>query len=183
VSVLFEYWQQVAAAAPGKQLFTTQPAAGSDAQHNRRQQQALQHTRIHDTSSNTVQSNSVAPRSSARTTQHGLSSLSGFRPASLVLTLRRRCLAAPCFSCSAQCWWTFISCTVMVALFVDPFSLAFAQFPGLYPAGAPDTIFSVICTLLYACDVALNFFVAYYEDGVLVTDLHRIAGELLSTQG
>jgi hypothetical protein len=69
----------------------------------------------------------------------------------------------------------------MVALFVDPFSLAFAQFPGLYPAGAPDTIFSLICTLLYACDVALNFFVAYYEDGVLVTDLHRIAGELLGS--
>jgi hypothetical protein len=33
-----------------------------------------------------------------------------------------------------------------------------------------------VCTLLYACDVALNFFVAFYEDGVLVTDLHRIAG-------
>lgn len=75
----------------------------------------------------------------------------------------------------AQCWWTFISCTVMVALFVDPFSLAFAQYPGLYPPAAPDTLFTVVCTLLYACDVALNFFVAFYEDGVLVTDLHRIA--------
>lgn len=64
----------------------------------------------------------------------------------------------------------------MVALFVDPFSLAFAQYPGLYPPAAPDTVFTVICTLLYACDVALNFLVAYYEDGVLVTDMHRIAG-------
>lgn len=64
----------------------------------------------------------------------------------------------------------------MVALFVDPFSLAFAQYPGLYPPAALDTLFTVVCTLLYACDVALNFFVAFYEDGVLVTDLHRIAG-------
>jgi hypothetical protein len=67
----------------------------------------------------------------------------------------------------------------MVALFVDPFSLAFAQYPGLYPPAAPDPVFTVICTLLYACDVTLNFLVAYYEDGVLVTDLHRIAGGCL----
>jgi hypothetical protein len=65
----------------------------------------------------------------------------------------------------------------MVALFVDPFSLAFAQYPGLYPPAAPDTIFTVICTLLYACDVLLNFIVAYYEEGVLVTNLRRTAGE------
>lgn len=86
------------------------------------------------------------------------------------------CLCMLCSACSAQCWWTFIACTVMVALFVDPFSLAFARYPGLYPPAAPDTVFTAICTLLYACDVMLNFFVAYYEEGVLVTDLHRIAG-------
>ena len=69
----------------------------------------------------------------------------------------------------------------MVALFVDPFNLAFARYPGLYPLWSPDTIFTVICTLLYACDVALNFFVAYYEEGVLVTDLRSIAGEALKS--
>jgi hypothetical protein len=33
--------------------------------------------------------------------------------------------------CSAQVWWTFILCTVLVTLFVEPYSLAFAAFPGL----------------------------------------------------
>jgi hypothetical protein len=39
-------------------------------------------------------------------------------------------LCLPIF-CRAQCWWTFILFTVVVTLFVEPYSLAFAAFPGL----------------------------------------------------
>lgn len=31
----------------------------------------------------------------------------------------------------AQAWWMFIACTVVVTLFVEPYSLAFAAYPGL----------------------------------------------------
>ncbi|KAF8054945.1 AKT1 [Scenedesmus sp. PABB004] len=75
----------------------------------------------------------------------------------------------------AQCWWTFILCTVVVTLFVEPYSLAFSHYPGLHPLTAPDTILAIIFTSVYSVDVLLNFFVAYYEDGELVTDLPSIA--------
>lgn len=31
----------------------------------------------------------------------------------------------------AQCWWTVILITVVFTLFVEPYSLAFAAYPGL----------------------------------------------------
>jgi hypothetical protein len=31
----------------------------------------------------------------------------------------------------AQAWWTFILCTVVVTLFVEPYALAFAAYPGV----------------------------------------------------
>jgi hypothetical protein len=44
------------------------------------------------------------------------------------------------------------------------------------PIDSPDTILAIIFTTVYATDVLLNFFVAYYDQGELVTDLRRIAG-------
>eukprot|EP00878_Enallax_costatus_P040712 GHUV01047065.1.p1 GENE.GHUV01047065.1~~GHUV01047065.1.p1 ORF type:complete len:324 (+),score=64.85 GHUV01047065.1:636-1607(+) len=76
----------------------------------------------------------------------------------------------------AQCWWGFILVTVMVTLFVEPYSLAFAAYPGLHPLSSPDTILTIIFMCVYSSDVLLNFCVAYYEDGELVTDWRRIAG-------
>lgn len=75
----------------------------------------------------------------------------------------------------AQSWWTFILFTVVVTLFVEPYSLAFAAFPGLHPLDSPDTILAIIITTVYATDVLLNFFVAYYDEGELVTSLSKIA--------
>jgi len=40
-------------------------------------------------------------------------------------------LCYPACCCRAQSWWTFILFTVVVTLFVEPYSLAFAAFPGL----------------------------------------------------
>jgi hypothetical protein len=31
----------------------------------------------------------------------------------------------------AQFWWTFIICTVVVTLFVEPYNLALSEYPGL----------------------------------------------------
>jgi hypothetical protein len=42
---------------------------------------------------------------------------------------------------------------------------------------SPDTILAIIITTVYATDVLLNFFVAFYEEGELVTNLSRIARE------
>jgi hypothetical protein len=33
--------------------------------------------------------------------------------------------------CSAQCWWTFILVTVLATLFLEPFNLAWSEYPGL----------------------------------------------------
>jgi hypothetical protein len=33
--------------------------------------------------------------------------------------------------CSAQCWWTFILVTVVATLFLEPFNLAWSEYPGL----------------------------------------------------
>jgi hypothetical protein len=49
--------------------------------------------------------------------------------------------------------------------------------PAHSPLESPDTILAIIITTVYATDVLLNFFVAYYEDGELVTSLSRIARE------
>jgi len=43
------------------------------------------------------------------------------------------------------------------------------------PPSSPDTILAILFTAAYAGDVCLNFFVAFYEDGVLITDLRSIA--------
>lgn len=39
-----------------------------------------------------------------------------------------RAAAAPC---RAQVWWSFIIVTVVVTLFVEPYNLAFSEYPGL----------------------------------------------------
>jgi hypothetical protein len=45
------------------------------------------------------------------------------------------------------------------------------------PLGSTDTLFAVAIFLVFAADLGLNFFVAYYDThGDLVTDLHSIAG-------
>jgi hypothetical protein len=43
------------------------------------------------------------------------------------------------------------------------------------PLSSPDTILAIIILCVYAGDVALNFFVAFYQDGELVTQLPAIA--------
>jgi hypothetical protein len=48
------------------------------------------------------------------------------------------------------------------------------------PLNSPDTILAIIITSVYAADMLLNFFVAFYEDGELVTDLRAIARKWLS---
>lgn len=52
--------------------------------------------------------------------------------------------------------------------------------PSLYlnrsPINSPDTILAIIFTTVYSTDMLLNFFVAYYAEGELVTDLRKIAG-------
>jgi hypothetical protein len=48
------------------------------------------------------------------------------------------------------------------------------------PLDSPDTILAIIITSVYATDMLLNFFVAFYEDGELVTDLRAIARKWLS---
>jgi hypothetical protein len=51
------------------------------------------------------------------------------------------------------------------------------------PLGSPDTLFAVSIFLVFAADMWLNFFVAYYDThGDLVTDLHSIAGGWLQQQ-
>lgn len=47
------------------------------------------------------------------------------------------------------------------------------------PLDSPDTILAIIITTVYATDVLLNFFVAYYDEGELVTSLSKIAREQL----
>jgi hypothetical protein len=45
------------------------------------------------------------------------------------------------------------------------------------PLGSPDTLFGLAIFLVFAADLGLNFFVAFYDThGDLVTDLHSIAG-------
>lgn len=46
------------------------------------------------------------------------------------------------------------------------------------PLTSPDTLFAIAYFYVYASDVLLNFFVAFYQDGELVTDLASIASEL-----
>jgi hypothetical protein len=48
------------------------------------------------------------------------------------------------------------------------------------PLDSPDTILAIIITSVYATDMLLNFFVAFYADGELVTDLRAIARKWLS---
>ena len=43
------------------------------------------------------------------------------------------------------------------------------------PLSSPDTILAIIILCVYAGDVGLNFFVAFYQDGELVTQLPAIA--------
>jgi hypothetical protein len=45
------------------------------------------------------------------------------------------------------------------------------------PPTSYDTVLSILLTALYGTDILLNFFVAYYEDGLLVVSLRQIAGE------
>lgn len=43
------------------------------------------------------------------------------------------------------------------------------------PIDSPDTILAIIFTAVYSADVLLNFFVAFYDNGELITDLRSIA--------
>uniref|UniRef100_A0A383WLL7 Ion transport domain-containing protein n=1 Tax=Tetradesmus obliquus TaxID=3088 RepID=A0A383WLL7_TETOB len=80
------------------------------------------------------------------------------------------------YDIAAQCWWTFILVTVVATLFLEPFNLAWSEYPGLYPLSSWDTLFAIAYFYVYASDVLLNFCVAYHaEDGELVTDLPSIA--------
>ncbi|WIA36270.1 hypothetical protein OEZ86_007599 [Tetradesmus obliquus] len=80
----------------------------------------------------------------------------------------------------AQVWWSFIIVTVVVTLFVEPYNLAFSEYPGLYPLGSPDTLFALASFLVFAADLGLNFFVAHYDThGDLVTDLPSIAAQYM----
>ncbi|GBF99926.1 hypothetical protein Rsub_12619 [Raphidocelis subcapitata] len=76
----------------------------------------------------------------------------------------------------AYAWWAFIAMAVLVAMAAEPFFLAFAPYPGLYPLTSPDTIVTSLLITAYALDIVLNFFLAYHdEDGNLVTDRGAIA--------
>ncbi|WIA41476.1 hypothetical protein OEZ86_005053 [Tetradesmus obliquus] len=80
------------------------------------------------------------------------------------------------YDIAAQCWWTFILVTVVATLFLEPFNLAWSEYPGLHPLSSWDTLFAIAYFYVYASDVLLNFCVAYHaEDGELVTDLPSIA--------
>ena len=61
-------------------------------------------------------------------------------------------------------------------MWFDPYCLAFAAYPGLYPLSSPDTVIQILLMTLFALDIGLNFFVAYHDDnGVLVAELPLIA--------
>lgn len=44
------------------------------------------------------------------------------------------------------------------------------------PLSSPDTVLAIIFMAVYACDIILNFFVAFYREGELVTEHRLIAG-------
>lgn len=44
------------------------------------------------------------------------------------------------------------------------------------PLTSPDTVLQIIFMCVYAGDILLNFLVAYYDEGDLITDLRSIAG-------
>lgn len=60
---------------------------------------------------------------------------------------------------SAHIWWAFILVTVLLTMVVEPYCLAFAEYPGLYPPTSPDTVITVLLMTVYAADIVLNFFV------------------------
>jgi hypothetical protein len=49
----------------------------------------------------------------------------------LLLLLLLLSAQLPAAGVSAQCWWTFILVTVVATLFLEPFNLAWSEYPGL----------------------------------------------------
>ncbi|KAI8473908.1 MAG: hypothetical protein J3K34DRAFT_391553 [Monoraphidium minutum] len=74
-------------------------------------------------------------------------------------------------------WWNaVVLALVLLTLLFEPFFLAFAEYPGIYPADSPDSLLTLFLTCAYSLDIALHFLVAYYdEEGHLVTDLGSTA--------
>lgn len=58
----------------------------------------------------------------------------------------------------------------------EPYCLAFAEYPGLYPPTSPDTILTIMLMTVYAADIALNFVVGAQAFVILIDTLRRFNG-------
>jgi hypothetical protein len=74
--------------------------------------------------------------------------------------------------CLRQCISGIIGSLIILHCSQNPSAILLCS-----PLDSPDTILAIIITSVYATDMMLNFFVAFYEDGELVTNLRGIARE------
>ncbi|KAL4458838.1 hypothetical protein ABPG75_013703 [Micractinium tetrahymenae] len=77
-----------------------------------------------------------------------------------------------------QVWWHTTVLVAAITAFLQPYYIAFAP-PGLYPYASAGSILVYIMMLLIAMDIAINFRVARYKEGQLVTSKRQLAMDYL----
>ncbi|KAL4435944.1 hypothetical protein ABPG77_000706 [Micractinium sp. CCAP 211/92] len=77
-----------------------------------------------------------------------------------------------------QVWWHTTVLVAAITAFLQPYYIAFAP-PGLYPYDSAGSILVYIMMVLIAIDVVLNFRVARYKEGQLVTSKRQLAKDYL----
>jgi len=77
-------------------------------------------------------------------------------------------------------WWNVTVIVAAVTCILEPFTIAFTP-PGLYPYGSATSILEYIYFVLIAIDMVVSFNVAFYRNGVLLTDRKILAKRYLKS--
>lgn len=67
-------------------------------------------------------------------------------------------------------WWWLTIGAALVTGWLETYTLAFSEYPGLYPYDGLEAVVNYLLFSIFLIDIGISFFLAYYQDGVLITD-------------